>query len=183
MVQGCERGVDFAERLVGHHDPALDPRDQRRNGLGKAQQRLIHANKGRFAVIDDVAEFLGRQPQVQLQQNGPQAGDCIVELEVSTAVPIEHTHPVRGTDAELPESVAGAAHPRIAITIGIALPIAVRISVYDLLLAVGSGRMANQRRGVELVVIAHGGWAAGDDGPAPGMAAIFVLQRVLPCRD
>ena len=128
-------------------------------------------------MVDHVAQVLWAQAQIHLQHDSTQAGNRPVQLEVTSAVPVQDADPVAGLDTERAQCIGAAADARVAVRVGVAIPAAIGCAVDDLLVPMGARGVPDQRRGVELAVVARGGRAAADD--VGGSSHFFVSWVVV----
>ena len=102
---------------VGHHDLVLDAVEARH----LAGERRIEEDDPVLGVIDDVAEVLLEQADVERVEHRAHRGHGEVQLEVAEGVPAERGDPVAGADAELVQRRGETARARHNVAVGASL--------------------------------------------------------------
>ena len=80
-------------RLIRKGDDVADTRDLVSNLIEDRQQRSIAENHVILGVVDDVAELIFTEPQVQRMQNRPVGRHREIDLKMAMRVPAERPHP------------------------------------------------------------------------------------------
>ena len=88
-------GVPLADQDVG-----LDRRELTRDGSQHGQDGGVDDHHPVLAVVDDVGQLVGEQPQVQRVQHRAHRRDGQIGLQVLLGVPQEGADAVAGTDAQ-----------------------------------------------------------------------------------
>ena len=86
--------------------------------------RLVREDDAVLGVIDDVAELLAGEPEIDRVQDRPQGRDGEIELEVPMMIPGAGGDPVAGMDTQAPQCVHEADEPGPATS-----PYVIRCSV------------------------------------------------------
>src|SRR5262249_7197596 len=123
------------------------------------------------------------QAQVHLQHHRSKAWNRPVQLKMAMAVPIKNPDPITRTDSELSQGVGRFADPSVTIGVGVTVPAAAWDAEDDLLVAMGPRGMPDQRRSVQLSIVAHGRGAALDNVALHSLSSSNRSTMVVwPCR-
>ncbi len=85
---------------VGHDHDVLHGLELLPHALDDRQQVQVDENDLILGMVGDVGHVLGRQPRIDGVQDGADAGDAEIELEMAVAVPGNGAHPVAELDAQ-----------------------------------------------------------------------------------
>ena len=98
-----EGGAEPVGVALAHHDDVLHRRalvahlGQQRRHRGVDDDDLV------LAVVNDVGQLLGEEPDVQRVEHRPHRGDGQIGLQVLLVVPGERPHPVRVAHPQAPQ--------------------------------------------------------------------------------
>ena len=111
-----ERSVGQVIVIADHDDATVA--DARSHGLERGPEHLVDDDDRVVCVIDDVAELVGMQPDVQRVEDGARRGDTVVGLQVRHVIPAEGGHAITAADAERAQRGRQAAGVAEALAVG-----------------------------------------------------------------
>jgi hypothetical protein len=131
--------------VVADHDDAAIP-DVRPHGLEDGPEHLVDDEDAVVGVLDDVAQFLRVQADVQRVEHRARRGDAVVGLQVTGMIPAKRGDTIAAADAERPQRRSEPAGVSEALVVGRSADAAVGAPTDDLLVRKQRSRTPQQRR-------------------------------------
>ena len=92
--------------------------------FGDGEELFFHEESGSAGIVEDVAEFAGREANIQREQHGAGFQNAVIRFEQAMAIAAEERDPLAGLYAGLAQSSRQAAdaigHLRVGISVVIA---------------------------------------------------------------
>ena len=104
---------------VGHRHDVAHALHLRQQLLDGREQVEVDEEELIVGVVDDVDDLLGEEPRVVRVADRAHAGDAVVELEVTVAIPGQRTDPVADLDAEVEQGLGDLLRALVRIAIGV----------------------------------------------------------------
>ena len=119
--QAADLAVGRHVLAIGHERVGLDGLEGGLELLDQRQEGQVEEQRRVLGVIGDVGDLLGEQPRIDGVADGADAGDGVVQLEMSIAVPGQRRHPVTRLDAEADQRVGELADALARLRIAVAV--------------------------------------------------------------
>ena len=140
---------------AGHGNEGLDGLHARGDRLDQRQEREVEEEDGVLRVIGDPHDLVRMQPGIERVQHGAGARHGVVQLHVAVAIPCERRDTIAKADAVRGQRVGHAARALGEVAVSLAMQVAFDAARDDLLIAMVTLRMSEERRDQQRLLHHH----------------------------